>query len=161
MGWGSPRWMPPHKAAGCPSKALERRRNRRAASGRFSSARGGAGLQAVWSRNKPNRTRTECWGQRGSLTAGAGRGRPHMPRGREAEERRAGKMTPATPRAPASIACGCTCPGGAQRAGGGGEDQPRALRGLHRPRDGGSAHPSAAAAGVGLGGPSGRPREPA
>nr|XP_020755271.1 LOW QUALITY PROTEIN: leukemia-associated protein 7 [Odocoileus virginianus texanus] len=32
--------MPPHKAAGCPSKALERRRNRRAASGRFSSARG-------------------------------------------------------------------------------------------------------------------------
>ena len=122
---------------------------------------GGAGLQAVWSRNKPNRTRTECWGQRGSLTAGAGRGRPHMLRGREAEERRAGKMTPATPRAPASIACGCTCPGGAQGAGGGGEDQPRALRGLHRPSDGGSAHPSAAAAGVGLGGPSGRPREPA
>lgn len=121
---------------------------------------GGAGLQAVSSRNKPIRTRTECWGQRGSLTSGARRGGPHMPRGREAEERRAGKMTPATPRAPASIARRCTCPGGAQRAGGGGEGQPRALRGLHRPSDGGSAHPLAAAAGGGLRGPSGRPREP-
>lgn len=154
--------MPPHKTAGCPSQALERRRNQRAASGRFSSARWwGAGLQAVSSQNKPIRTRTECWGQRGSLTSGARWGRPHMPRGREAEERRAGKMTLATPRAPASIARGCTCPGGAQRAGGRGEGLPRALRGFHRPSDGGSAHPSAAAAGVGLGGPSGRPREPA
>lgn len=106
--------------------------------------------------NKAIWTLSKCTGQLGSLIAGQGRGQRHKSRGLEAWEPRVRKCDPGDLKHPPPPSLAAPPALGAHRSSEGDDGQLRALSGLHQPPNVGFADPATPAAGVGLGGRSGR-----